>query len=533
MIELREWFAGGGYAGQPWLVVGKGPTFDRRHQFDLSPYRVMALNHVVTELAVDVAHVIDVDVVGDCGDALAQNAQWLLMPRYPHLRSTKTGRRLEDWFDEYPVLADFDRRGRLVWYNLSTGPPEGTSPVIGATNFSSEAVVGILARLGVKTIRSLGIDGGRSYARSFQALESSTLLANGTTAFDLQFQRIEVLVAEHGIDYRPLVPPLRIFLGTDQSQVVAHRVLEYSIRKASSVPVEVVPMLDIPHRLPRDPQNQPRTTFSFCRFMIPKLCGYEGRALYLDADMLVFGDVAELLDLDFGPHTVLCTAPAPTGAWDGHGSAYLGARSVAVMLLDCGRLPWDVDEIVGGLDDGRYTYAELLSDVCIVEPDRIADSIPPEWNDLERYNPERTKLVHFTVVPTQPWKNDDNPLSELWMAWYREAVEAGAVPPEEVEAAIAAGHVKPSLGAALRLAPSRRAVATNATLDLAVAQRRIARLEAVMEDMKASWSWRIGDAIVRAGRVPRNLLQSRRPVRNGYRSTAAGSVGREAPQPPP
>ena len=76
------------------------------------------------------------------------------------------------------------------------------------------------------------------------------MLANGANSFDDQFERLAVIVAEHGIDYRPLVEPLRIFVGTDESQVVAHRVLEYSIRKSASIPVEVTPMLDWPHRLP-------------------------------------------------------------------------------------------------------------------------------------------------------------------------------------------------------------------------------------------------------------------------------------------
>lgn len=508
MIELTEWFGGAGFDDRPWLILGKGPTFDRRERFDIGEFNVLALNHVIQHVEVDVAHVIDIDVVGECGASLERNCKWLLMPRYPHVRSTASDRALEDWFDEYPVLAELDRSGRLVWYNLSTGRPEGRSPVIGATQFSSEAVLNILGKLGVKQVRSLGVDGGRSYATSFRDLESTTLLANGAPAFDFQFERIELVVREHGLDYRPLVAPLRIFLGTEQAQVVAHRVLEYSIRKSASVPVEVVPMLDLPHRMPRDPLNRPRTTFSFARFMIPKLCGFTGRALYLDADMVVFGDVAEFLDMPLDRHAVLCTSAEPTDKWEGHNSVHLGARSTAVMLLDCERLQWDADEIIAGLDDGLYTYEQLMSDMCIVDPDQIGDTLGPEWNDLERYDPGRTKLLHYTVVPTQPWKTDDNPLGDLWMSWYREAVEAGAVPPEEVEAAIAAGYVKPSLGAVLRMAPSRRSVGTNATLDLAMAQQRISRLEANLRSMRESKSWRIGEAVLTPYRLLRRLLLS-------------------------
>ena len=107
---------------------------------------------------------------------------------------------------------------------------------------------------------------------------------------------------------------------------------------------------------------------------------------------------------------------------------------------------------------GATTYEELVYDLALVDDDDIADTIPVEWNHLERYEPGVTKLLHYTVVPTQPWRTEANPLGELWMDAYREAVEAGAIPPEEVEALLAAGPVKLSLAAPLRRAPSRQAV---------------------------------------------------------------------------
>jgi hypothetical protein len=282
------------------------------------------------------------------------------------------------------------------------------------------------------------------------------------------------------------------------------------------VPIDFVPMLNLPHPMPRDAVNQPRTTFSFCRFMIPELCDYRGRALYLDADTLVFGDVAELAEMPFESRKVLTTAPEPTERWHGHDGTYLGSRSVAVMLLDCARLPWKIGDIVDDLDAGRYSYEDLLSDVCIVEPDEIADAIPPEWNHLERYEPGRTKLLHYTVVPTQPWKSDDNPLADVWMEHYHEAVEAGAVRPEEVEALVAAGLAKPSLLPGLGRRPARAGDA-GLSDELAAAheqmRRRIATLEATIDSMHRSWSWRIGAAIMRVLDAPRALLRRKRPSR--------------------
>jgi hypothetical protein len=243
--------------------------------------------------------------------------------------------------------------------------------------------------------------------------------------------------------------------------------------------------------------------------MIPALCEHRGRALYLDADMLVFGDVAELLDMPFDGRTILTPPMTATDRWRGRTDSNLGAKA-AVMLLDCSRLTWDIDEIVAGLDEGRYSYEQLMADLCIVDPDEIGDDIAPEWNDLEHYEPGRTKLLHYTVVPTQPWKNDDNALGDLWMSWYGEAVAGGAVPPAEVEELIDAGHVKPSLRAALRDAPSRRSVLTSASLDLITARRRIELLEEQIASMKRSSSWRIGSRIVRAFRLPSKLMRSAR-----------------------
>ena len=55
------------------------------------------------------------------------------------------------------------------------------------------------------------------------------------------------------------------------------------------------------------------------------------------------------------------------------------------------------------------------------------------------------KLLHYTVVPTQPWKNDDNPLAPLWMDCFRAALRDGAVSPGEVLSGIRDGGIKPSL----------------------------------------------------------------------------------------
>jgi lipopolysaccharide biosynthesis glycosyltransferase len=192
---------------------------------------------------------------------------------------------------------------------------------------------------------------------------------------------------------------------------------------------------------PKDKENRPRTAFSFCRFTIPERMGFAGRALYVDADMLVFSDVAELWRIPFGEQKILCTfQPEPPPAWR-ENKFFKRGRQFSVMLLDCTRLPWHVDEIIRGLDEKRYTYAQLMFDLCLVQPHEIEDRVPPEWNHLEHYEPGTTRLLHYTVVSTQPWRRRGNPYGAIWERHLAEAVEAGAVTARDLELGVEKGHL--------------------------------------------------------------------------------------------
>jgi glycosyl transferase family 8 len=442
MIELRDWIASTTFDPKPWLLLGKGPTFARRTDFPLREYNLMGLNNVVAEQEVDVCHIIDIDVVEKCSDALMDNCRFLVTARRPHIRFRPGERRLEDYFEDLPILRELDEHGRLVWYNAATSAPVGDSPQIGVRFFSSEAAMNLLGEMGVKKVRTLGIDGGTQYSTEFKNLPE---LQNGLPSFDAQFRELEDIVAKRGIDYDPLIEPMRVFCGLDESQIVAARVLEYSIRSHATRPVRFYPMLDVATPVPKDTKNRGRTGFSFSRFHIPKLAGYAGRALYVDADMQVFGDLAELWEIPFGGAKVMCTRQdEPPEQWR-DSTWFKPGRQMSVMLLDCARLQWDVEDIVRGLDESRYTYEQLMFDLCVVEPQEINDNIPPEWNHLEHYEPGKTKLLHYTVVPTQPWKNDKSPLSGLWEIEFGEARAAGVVHGDELRRLARRGHVKPSL----------------------------------------------------------------------------------------
>ena len=525
MRELSEWAKANpfGVEPRPWLMLGKGPTFSRFDRVDTTDYLRITLNHVVQRVDADIAHLVDLDVLADCADRLLSGARFVVVPRVPHLGTGPQPRALADLFDEYPVLAELDRQQRLIWYNLETSAPEGDAPVLTLRSFASEPALQVLAQLGVSTVRTLGVDGGVHYSAEFDA-NAPTRLANGVASFDQQFVYLRAIAAVHKIDLEPIIAPLRIFVGADESQVVPARVLEHTIRAHTSWPVEVTYLHDLDLPTPRDPANRGGTLFSYARFAIPALCAHRGRAVYVDSDMQVFGDVAELAEIPFDGHAVLCTNQQVLPSFS-HG--FTAGRQLSVMVLDCAQLPWNVDDIVSRLDAGEYTYDQLLHDLCIVDEPLISECLPEGWNHLERYLPGQTKLLHYTNAPTQPWRSRDNPLQALWMAAYHDAVRAGAVPPEEVEAGVAAGHLRYELTSVLADAPTRRSSVSNALADVRTAtdraqkaERELVLLQEEYDSLRASTSYRmarlLADArasVSRIARRPATLLRSRQPSR--------------------
>jgi len=489
VIPLSDWMRACPLPDRPWLILGKGPSFADRRHFDLSKFNLLSLNHVVREQRVDVAHFIDLDALTKCADVLPRQADWLMLPRCPHINFLPSERSVADLLNDVPVLRDFAERGRLVWYyhdfvsrpDLKGCYPPDAYPIVRVDAFSAEAVVNVLAALGVKTVRTLGIDGGIHYAHAFHDLNGVTRLSNGQESFDKQFIGIHQTVKEFDMDYGPLSEPIRVYVGTDESQMVAVQVLEYSIRRFATRAVEVVPMLNLPVPTPKDPANRPRTGFSFARFLIPSLAGYRGKAIYLDADMLVFGDIADLWDTPMGASKVLCTRQdvAPV-TWQNNVHFQPG-RQMSVMLIDCEKCMWNIDDIVRGLDEGKYGYKQLMSDLCVLEPNEIGENLDPMWNCLEHFEAGRSKLLHFTDMDMQPWRHEHNPLKSIWRAYFRAAVEAGAVEPALVENGIARGWLLPTLADALPFAPGRLTEKSPAAVALAGApsvRQRSLELEA-------------------------------------------------------
>ncbi|MFT4178107.1 MAG: glycosyltransferase [Thermomonas sp.] len=239
---------------------------------------------------------------------------------------------------------------------------------------------------------------------------------------------------------------VRVFVGVDRSQLLAVPVLEYSIKRHTTAKVEVVPMLDLPVPVPKDPRNTQRTGFSFSRFCIPKLAGYKGRAIYMDADMMVFKDILDLWNIPFDGAKVIVQKEVK---FEDETTRKAGApkarkKQCAVMLLDCDRLDWKIEDIIAGMDRGEYDYEQLMMEFCILDESEVKYGVPFEWNSLEHWD-EDTCLLHYTDVATQPWTACGNRNGHLWFAEVRHMLREGKLKVADIRKEIELGYFRPSL----------------------------------------------------------------------------------------
>ena len=229
---------------------------------------------------------------------------------------------------------------------------------------------------------------------------------------------------------------MKIVIGTEANQYVPQQVLIYSIKETLSIDAEILPTTQGQHRIGG-------TNFGFVRFMVPSMCNYQGRAVYMDADQLVFQDMKGLFEQIDDDHAVACVQNA---------EGFFGKKAVeacnqtSVMVLNCDKLrDWNPDSVFDNvvpnrteLADGQIHYRDFMK-LDWMDPSRV-QSLDPTWNHFNIIRDD-TKLVHFSHVRSQPWKNPKHPLTETWGQWLVEAMRAGYLSRFRLWREIMKGHL--------------------------------------------------------------------------------------------
>jgi hypothetical protein len=212
-----------------------------------------------------------------------------------------------------------------------------------------------------------------------------------------------------------------LVIGASPRDRLPALVCEYTFRRASSVPFEVVHTFDREYGTSALLRRMNVTGFSYVRFAAPELAGHQGVAIYMDSDMIVFRDPLDLLKIPFGDAAVLRTR-----------------HQTSLLVYDCERLKhWKSEEILSRLEVGKHKYHELMDTLC--EP-KVAATIPVYWNHLDVYHRGTTGILHYSDITSQPWTWGRHDYGNFWYEALRDAVQDGAISRGEVAAAIREKH---------------------------------------------------------------------------------------------
>lgn len=224
---------------------------------------------------------------------------------------------------------------------------------------------------------------------------------------------------------------IKIFIGYDRGSRIPAWTVAESILENSSIPVEFQFM----HKgslggiFKREFGSNDSTEFSNSRFLVPYLSNYEGYSLFIDNDMIVTGDVAELLSFIDADKTMMCVKHdhiVKTGKkfLGMPQSGYSLKNWTSVMIFNnskCKVLTPEYVNTAPGLDMHQFKWIENF------DPEKDIAEIPLTWNYLcdsefsgKDKIKETPKLIHYTEGGPFFEETKDCEYADEWLQVYRQ-----------------------------------------------------------------------------------------------------------------
>jgi lipopolysaccharide biosynthesis glycosyltransferase len=210
--------------------------------------------------------------------------------------------------------------------------------------------------------------------------------------------------------------PVPVFVGYDPREAVAYHVCVNSIIRNASAPVAIVPVALNLFKEYTETHTDGSNHFIYTRFLVPWLMHWKGRAIFIDGDMIVRGDIIELYN-SIGPDKDIAVVKHDYRTR--MQEKYMGAKNEdyprknwsSVIVWNCSSFPNRklTPEFVmksTGAELHRFTWLD----------DARIDSLPKEWNWLpDEYGPNlEAKLLHYTLGTPCFHEFADTPQSEEW-----------------------------------------------------------------------------------------------------------------------
>ena len=225
-----------------------------------------------------------------------------------------------------------------------------------------------------------------------------------------------------------MVDKLNFYIGTEEKTKVPEKVLAHSIRRRATCEVSITSMIGEGWNVPSGLHQG--TGFSLRRFMIPSKQDYQGIGVYLDADMVVFKDVAELLP--YARQLLSADREAACTYQPDKFSKKPWPQSSMMLINGCACADWQPERLWTMLRKG-HDYSKFMHLDWLRQPPL---ELPTHWNGLNTYSLE-TRLLHYTKEPEQPWYKPSHSLAYLWEKELKKALADGAVTKADLEEALA------------------------------------------------------------------------------------------------
>jgi len=221
----------------------------------------------------------------------------------------------------------------------------------------------------------------------------------------------------------------RVYIGWDPREDIAYQVCKHSIHRLSK-DIEVLPLkldeLKSKGLVTRLDDLKAATQFTFTRFLVPYLNGYEGWAVFIDCDFLARQDVNKLFDLADDRYAVQVVkheynVQDGIAKMDGQVQhAYPRKNWSSCMLFNCAHTK-----------NKQYLYPEFMNKQEMKYLHRFEwlddseiGSLPIEWNYLVGHYNEaeygKPSFIHYTLgMPFMPGYEN----CEYSNVWYEERAD--------------------------------------------------------------------------------------------------------------